>query len=935
MQPPKFFMKQCLLTTALTLVQATAYVTVGHAQEGRQNFADYQSYYNQLPPIEIHMEVLDKLKASAPVPGQAVPPSMAPMSGQFSNPNQLQGLPAGNAQQAGANVKQASAASDVQPVSEDAGSKKKSKSKKKSRKKNHEQPTRDEQPQVVKNDEQHAPIQSKPLEHLPIPPGSRPVPMTAPTMGQAVPPVGQPFGQQPIASMGQQPMPPVGQSGGQPQQPWNTQQQAPLMERQPLPPVGQPQWQQPVAPTVQQPVPPMSQQPMPRNSQQPIPPMDRQLDRQPMPQQQMLPMDRQPTIPQQQIPWSGQQQMPPMDRQPVPQQPMPPVGYSQQAPASNYPMQQPYSSQGQQGYQQAPAPQSWVNQPSSQRGLAPVEQPREIGSVPMAPAAPEKIDRASTKQSAENTGSSEDSQSTRRHKHKNPSKQRASENAPSEYKAPQKVPALQEPVAMPEEVPPVLAPAPAEKTSKKKAHKQPQGAPQPVAAPLPIPAAMPTVPAMPMPSKPEIDLPQAPAPKAAAVKLPAPPVKAELPKLETQPSKPAAKPVAKKEDIKAVAKPVAQPQEPSGAVPVPDIDELIQGNANVPQGPGAKPAVRSAVPAMDMPTVTSTSHEDNSLSVVNKNDVKSQPALAVVNPSLPIPPKTVAEPDFAMPPLATPAITAQVPSKPKTTPVAKQPQAKVATSSKSWVPNWVPFVGGDKNSVANKAKETKPANVSPKKETKSAMPSELPKQGLPPLPVPSGEGAALPPPPSIAGNKPPLPVIESLPDLNSIPSPGKLTTDKTARQTTAHVATVTPRNANSLDIPALPVVPKESLTIPKLPDSAPASDLPAPVSTLSAKPSMSIAFGKSSTVLSTEAESQLKTTAQSLSRTGQRVKLMSYASVAGQSEAYARRISLQRAIAVRNILTQNGVDGAKVSVQVVGEDPSNKESDRVDLLKVN
>lgn len=65
-----------------------------------------------------------------------------------------------------------------------------------------------------------------------------------------------------------------------------------------------------------------------------------------------------------------------------------------------------------------------------------------------------------------------------------------------------------------------------------------------------------------------------------------------------------------------------------------------------------------------------------------------------------------------------------------------------------------------------------------------------------------------------------------------------------------------------------------------------------------------------------------------------RLKIKSYASPIDDRSGSARRISLQRAIAIRSIMVENGIEGVRINVQAMGNTASSGAKDRADILVI-
>jgi len=63
-----------------------------------------------------------------------------------------------------------------------------------------------------------------------------------------------------------------------------------------------------------------------------------------------------------------------------------------------------------------------------------------------------------------------------------------------------------------------------------------------------------------------------------------------------------------------------------------------------------------------------------------------------------------------------------------------------------------------------------------------------------------------------------------------------------------------------------------------------------------------------------------------------RVQLFSYASDAEKNVSRSRRLSLERAVAVRKLLIDNGLDSTRIEVRALGDQNNGGEPDRVDIV---
>lgn len=151
-------------------------------------------------------------------------------------------------------------------------------------------------------------------------------------------------------------------------------------------------------------------------------------------------------------------------------------------------------------------------------------------------------------------------------------------------------------------------------------------------------------------------------------------------------------------------------------------------------------------------------------------------------------------------------------------------------------------------------------------------------------------------------------------------------------QTTKPTTTVnTPTTANIVPepdpilqpTPASPVIKKSA-----------ESNIP-PSTSSNKKQQFSILFKGTKTSLNEKTELTLKEiAAKALQHEKQRIRVIGYASENADRTNSARRISLQRAIAVRNFFIRSGLDSSRINVQVMGSDNKKREKDRVEVVFV-
>jgi outer membrane protein OmpA-like peptidoglycan-associated protein len=92
-----------------------------------------------------------------------------------------------------------------------------------------------------------------------------------------------------------------------------------------------------------------------------------------------------------------------------------------------------------------------------------------------------------------------------------------------------------------------------------------------------------------------------------------------------------------------------------------------------------------------------------------------------------------------------------------------------------------------------------------------------------------------------------------------------------------------------------------------------------------------VRFGDGETMLAPDASGQLDTLAESLGATPARVRIVAYSGRSGDLSSQARRLSLERARAVRDHLVARGIPFERINIMPLGGPPAG-ETDRVDIL---
>jgi outer membrane protein OmpA-like peptidoglycan-associated protein len=129
---------------------------------------------------------------------------------------------------------------------------------------------------------------------------------------------------------------------------------------------------------------------------------------------------------------------------------------------------------------------------------------------------------------------------------------------------------------------------------------------------------------------------------------------------------------------------------------------------------------------------------------------------------------------------------------------------------------------------------------------------------------------------------------------------------------------------------AMPDTPAQSAALPPT-SQAPGALSPAQESA----ETLSIPFAASATDIDIASQGTLKDLAQRM--TGDRslrVQLMAYASDPEKNTSKARRLALDRAIAIRNLLIEAGVERTRIEVRALGDQGDGGNLDRVDAVAI-
>lgn len=166
---------------------------------------------------------------------------------------------------------------------------------------------------------------------------------------------------------------------------------------------------------------------------------------------------------------------------------------------------------------------------------------------------------------------------------------------------------------------------------------------------------------------------------------------------------------------------------------------------------------------------------------------------------------------------------------------------------------------------------------------------------------------------------------------------------------TAGAASAAPVDAVPLDRPGTRMI-----TTPEAPEPAPLPGMPSteapaapegqavPAATATTQPAalraaeaalLRIPFGQQDATLTPQASAEVKAFAAKFRQHGGRVTLKAYAGAAGDDGTNARRLSLKRALAVRELLLAEGVSAESLIVRALGGARDTGPLDRVDIVR--
>ncbi len=200
------------------------------------------------------------------------------------------------------------------------------------------------------------------------------------------------------------------------------------------------------------------------------------------------------------------------------------------------------------------------------------------------------------------------------------------------------------------------------------------------------------------------------------------------------------------------------------------------------------------------------------------------------------------------------------------------------------------------------------------------------------LPTPDTVVAAAPPPPPPKPRKPPTHVAAAPPPAAATPAPAApMTSDPNALPEDSAARLMGLQTMPAPVKPAKP--PKPTRTATATPPPANTTPPPAMDAGLKLQATVPFAVGASSPVSSdVNAVHALATSLTAALNAGaSRVQLQAYGGPKGDKGSESRRLSLKRALVIRELLIEDGVPSEKIDVRAMGGADDNGAPDRVDV----
>jgi outer membrane protein OmpA-like peptidoglycan-associated protein len=224
--------------------------------------------------------------------------------------------------------------------------------------------------------------------------------------------------------------------------------------------------------------------------------------------------------------------------------------------------------------------------------------------------------------------------------------------------------------------------------------------------------------------------------------------------------------------------------------------------------------------------------------------------------------------------------------------------------------------------AAKTAQEPIPERASPPKVKLPAVQAPAPKvAAAPPAPPPApAKGATSPPPPSA-------------------PTATRWSTPNTVKPAPPQQALTPPPPAKPLEkVEAQPSPPAAAPATAKPVDITKSATEVAALRSPAAKPgpeTIIVSYAAGGSAVPADSLASIKEASDRLAANpALRVRLFSYATDAEKNVSRARRLSLERAVAVRKVLIDNGLDSTRIEVRALGEQNPGGEPNRVDIVLV-
>lgn len=270
------------------------------------------------------------------------------------------------------------------------------------------------------------------------------------------------------------------------------------------------------------------------------------------------------------------------------------------------------------------------------------------------------------------------------------------------------------------------------------------------------------------------------------------------------------------------------------------------------------------------------------------------------------------------------------------TPPSAPPAPASAPPAPGAVPSGMPSLPAPAASAAR----------APAQEQTAAAPRvpNIPAPGAPEAPAADvgaseGQVPAIPPPslPAAAPPAPEAPAPEALAPIPPAPTPPASNPSAPEPSAPAEEAAAAPvgDTAPSAPPPSLPLEPAPPAKA-DTPAETQTAALPPASETAGPQGSKRLIFAEGTADLDEAAKQVLRAAAETL-KTDQnaRVQLLAYASSGDDSASRARRLSLSRALAVRQFLIKEGIRSTRMDVRALGNKFEDGPADRVDILPAN